>query len=288
MEPGTIETRLKNPFASKTLWGIGLTGLSLALNVIFHLNFDKALAMQLIDFLSQNWETTIVPFILLLWSAWARIVAVTQLSTKAPMKPVKVDASERFFPLVLVFLFPVWAICGEPEVIDLEPVPVFSDGIFVEGYTTGLFPTGASNQATGDALGGGMSFGYKFHDLLGVSASGQWFYAGGVTSQQYTVDTLLFLPHGTGQVAEFQLLPDFIKVPYFAESRIYLLLGGGTQARGNKWESLLRAGVGVEMPLLEGKPYRYFVDGTWNVVGISTNTEVEPYAVVRTGVRIPF
>ena len=100
---------------------------------------------------------------------------------------------------------------------------------------------------------------------------------------------MIFIPSAaTNEALEMELLPDFIKMPYFNRSRIYLMLGGGMQATGNKWDSLLRAGAGIEMPITRDSNIMYFVDGHWNVVGIATNTNADPYVTARTGFRIPF
>lgn len=187
---------------------------------------------------------------------------------------------------------------GEPLFGPKEPVEfettLIDDpyGFFVEGFTVGLFPTSANDPEPLDldgsfSAGGGASVGYRFNGVLALRVGGQMIRADSVWIEDIHADVLAYLPRG---VSPDQWLPDLVKIPDFASAQFYLVIGGGAQHSVGGWDSLLRAGVGVEMPLTENiQGVNYMLEAVWNVVGIGTNDEnLDPYPTIRTGIRLAF
>ena len=172
---------------------------------------------------------------------------------------------------------------------DYSPPPP-SAGFYLEGYTAGLFPTDDNRPEplatdANFSSGGGAGFGYQFNEVVSVGVSGQAIRVGSGWIQDITLDVKAYLPQGDALEG---LFPDLISFPDIRGARLYLLLGAGAQYR-ETWDSLLRAGGGVEFPLSETLgPIRFYLEATYNVVGIGRGSELDPYPSARSGIRFSF
>lgn len=293
MEP----TEYKSPFKSRTIWGLILTFLTLVLS-LFKIDLDKGAALDFIDFLDQAWPQ-IVGFFTLVLAAYGRIKANKIIRvTKKPVEPPKDDGDSdtpppvgTLVPILMVLMVPLTARSGESPIV-VEGSPSVDDiGFYVDGFSTGFFPTAGNDPLpysefdAQSAFGGGAMLGYKFNDQVSVAAGGQLVRSGATWLEQYHLDLMVYLPSEAG----LPFFEEFISIPDLGNAQVYLLLGAGVQRVKGSWDSLLRAGLGTEMPILEDKPnFLYFVEGTYNVIGIGSESLWGPYVMMRTGIRIHF
>ena len=196
------------------------------------------------------------------------------------------------FALVTWIFFAPIASAGEKAVIEETPV-VFPEptGFFIDGYTSGLFPTGANTPDPLDlegsfSTGGGAAFGYRFNKVVALQLSGEIFRADSVWIESYMLTIHAYLP----SEANPNFLSGLISVPDIAGSKFYLIAAGGAQRYDGNWNSLVQGGIGVEMPISEnfGGAW-YFLEGLYNLPGIATSdAPLDPYVTARTGIRLKF
>lgn len=282
-------TNIKNPFQSRTIWGLIITAVGL-IGGALGADVDKSELKTVVDQLNANWDT-IAQVIGLILALYGRFKANKPITFKKPPASI--------FMVGLLFLVPM-AHAGDEVVIPKPNVKAVIDDVvadtsyfFADVHSSGFFPTGANQPLpladydASKAVGGGAALGYRFNEVLALSVSGQWIRTTGVTLQHYTADLFFYIPREEGSVP---WLPDFISIPDINGSQLYGIVGGGWQTGAMEDTWILRAGLGVEMPILPslGRA-RYFIDGFWNVPGISsTESGLEPYVTARMGIRIPF
>ena len=207
----------------------------------------------------------------------------------------------KSFPKILVTLAaltaPLFVSAGEPyfgpkePVLELEPV-TDPYGWFVDGFTVGIFPTGANEPTPVDidgpfSAGGGAMVGYQFNDVLAVSIGGDIAKLDGAWMEHYELNIKGYLPRGMDTSS---FMPGLIRLPDFATSQFYLLLGVGAQRFDSQWDTLLKGGIGVEMQITPNFPDAlYFLEGYYALTGIATSDSTfDPYIGARTGLRLRF
>lgn len=272
---------IKSPFKSKTMVGLAITVIGFIAG-FFKVNVDETAAKDLIDYLDQSWPA-LTQAAGILFAAYGRFKANKVISMKAV----------TLVGMTALFLIPGTTVAQDKTVITdpvIQEVDKMSGSFFADAFSTGFLPTGANQPLAlngvdyDQSVGGGVSIGYQFNPVVSLSIMGQWFWSTNTMVQQYTVDLMVFLPPGEG----FNLLPDFIQVPYAADSQLYAIMGAGVHVTDFDTDSLVRAGLGVQMPLKEGSKIHFFIDATVNVVGLSGGDNLEPFVTARSGLRIPF
>lgn len=293
MEP----TEYKNPFASKTIWGLLITAVGL-IGGLFGADVDKTELEGIVGDLSEGWPA-IAQTIGLIMATYGRFKA---------NQPIKMRPKGVATILLLVglscLLFvghsaraedplfgPTNTLLGKTVVVEQDvSVSVDRTGWFVDGYTTGLFPTGANTpepvDVSGVTAGGGAMIGYRFNDVIAVSVGGDVAKLDGAWMEHYMLDVKAYLPK---EADPSVFMPDFVILPDLNTAQFYLLLGVGAQRYDTQWDTLIKGGLGVEMMITpKFEDAFYFIEGYYLLPGIATSSTFQPYVGARTGIRLRF
>lgn len=201
-----------------------------------------------------------------------------------------------FFVAALFFLPHVYAgdetLFGPKEPVIELPVVEDPRGWFIDGFSVGIFPTGANEPTPVDlsspfSAGGGAMLGFRFNDTVAASLGADITKLDGAWMEHYELNIKAYLPRG---VEPGKFMPNLIKLPDFETAQFYMLLGVGAQRYDTQWDTLVKGGIGVDMLISPNFPDAlYFLEAYYVLTGISTSDPIfQPYVGARTGIRLRF
>lgn len=278
----------KNPFASKTVWGVIIGAIGL-IGPLLGLEVDKEEAKGVVEQAGSIWPEVAQAFGLVL-TLIGRINANKPIRLKAPKK------TDAPLPLVLLLLIPMWNSAPGTGNAGEAPVGEGKSPLFgtvntephwvVAAYTSGLFVTDNSEAINGDAegIGGGLYLSRVFNDAFEIRGSAYWLPLDNTPVFAGFLDIVVNEPLGG---FPFSLFPfdesAFTFFPDLPDIQGYAFVGSGLQLFDSNPSFAARAGIGFKIPL--GEKVSYFIEGDYTY---DSSGALRPYSSARTGLSVSF